>query len=286
MVYAMVCGAVAVNGPTNVAETTVYITPDTSTFIRHDLSEWTSRQSSNTTPISIVISHSTVVTSILFPDMDEIHGSLVLYDLPNLQSISFPKLTRLHGTMNVTSPSILSVPMLVRVDGSVYITNISAWQAPLLQSLQSLSIVTTRILQLDLPAIERVRQTITIHENPLLRNVSLPLLTEINGDLYVDRNPQLPSIDLHSVSMIGGTLHVTGVRLLQMNSIRDIRGGAESNQTNLCGDIQGWKMQGVIQGRTVCMNAVISSAAPATPHHLHWMSAIFAFLCLSIFRLD
>ncbi len=176
------------------------------------------------------------ITSLVFNGVSG--AGFLLTSNSTLQTLSFPNLTSLPGTLSQTgglfvtdSPAFVSVsaPKLVSCGDPMAFNTcaITTVNFPLLQSVFTLGINTNPIVTLSLPVLATSVGDITLNALALMTSCSLPSLVTVGGSLQIKDALVMTSLTLSALKTVGGDFDVENHPLLVTLSLPEITTVAE-----------------------------------------------------------
>ncbi|KAF9179034.1 hypothetical protein BGZ51_004210 [Haplosporangium sp. Z 767] len=187
-----------------------------------------------------------------------------------LKAIDMPGLTTVSGRFVVAGNG------LVEGEGkgsSLHISNLTSLSNCTLRHLTdlkapslamvgaNLSFDETNLMQIDVPKLTSVGQTLSIVSNNLLSNISFGELTTIGGALLIANNTELTTVDGFSkLKNISGVLNIRGAFTnITLPSVSTVQGGMSvlSSSEFDCSTLS--KIKASAHGKTVCQSKVKSA---------------------------
>lgn len=167
---------------------------------------------------------------VLLPALEYVAGNLEIGDSASSE-VKLPALQAIGGDLNVRGAlAALHLDHLGTIAGGIALAPQAAFQLalPSLVSIGgSLQSTLSPVTAIDLPAVERVRGSVSLDGMPMLVEVSMPRIVEIRGSLVLAGMPALSTLDIAQLVAVGRTFYVSNLpalHALQLPSLRELAG--------------------------------------------------------------
>ena len=157
-----------------------------------------------------------MLTSISFPQIKYVYGSLNVNSAKKIALLSFPQLIKLDA-LNVYNIDTLDLPNIVFMS-SLICGNLKYLFLPVLKEIGILNLESSSLTSLNLPSLKSL-ESISLIRNSLLTSVNMPILDSIysiSGTSYfrIENNDQLATLNLPSLRKINVKVSVTNNSIL------------------------------------------------------------------------
>ncbi|OLY78352.1 Cell wall protein ecm33 [Smittium mucronatum] len=199
----------------------------------------------------------TGIEKIEFDELREVDGTIIVYGVESLTSISFPKLNKTMGLnighniklKQINFPELLNSKKIkvfnneklnfinmnkLRDTDSFELLNsqIKSLELSDMRTVGLLNIYSNpELIGISLPLLKECKNETNISENDILEDINIPKLVTIGGEMNIDSNPKLKSLESFlSLANIEGDLIVNGdIETFSLKKIAKIYGKCQLN---------------------------------------------------------
>lgn len=165
-----------------------------------------------------------------FPELTKIDGGLQLVYLDSLKEMAFPKVQSIlqnvliQGSSKSDNLQTINFPSLAGIGGTITITQwpqLATVKFPVLLKAVSMSIISfPSLTSVEAPLLQNVRGDANFSGNPQLKVLDLSALKTVGGNFYLQNAPVLDNLNgLKNLTTVGRNLS-----LYTLSSIKDING--------------------------------------------------------------
>jgi hypothetical protein len=212
----------------------------------------------NGAAVAIELAHNLKTTQIVFQDLQDVHGSIWVYDNTALTALRLPRLKSVSdGSIVVTANEympgmdvsgqaasqgqtkstaanvVVDLTSLSRLEGNLSLSNIHQLFLGNLSYIQGdITVIQSDVTDLMFPSLKEIN-TLSVQSNPRLQRIQFDQLENIMGNMYLESNPAFmgfTALDAPKLQRVHGSVVVENVQ--SAASVRSLDFGTALQQVD------------------------------------------------------